>query len=126
MTTFRSVKIIFVIGFISISFATYSVTPHSLSDVISTAGDRFCALNITFKKTQLFYPCLSIIGFLLPMTIILIMYAFNFRVAHKRNKMILNGELGKTFNDQNQRNALCRDMKVIRMLLVVVGTFLFC
>ncbi|XP_028398852.1 alpha-2B adrenergic receptor-like [Dendronephthya gigantea] len=108
MTTSRSLKVIFVIVLISITLATYSATPDSGADGI---------------LTKLFYLCLLIIGILLPTTIILIMYALVFRVAHERNKMLANGELDQTIN---QRTALRRDMKVIRMLLVVIGVFIFC
>ena len=125
MTTSRSLKIIFVIAFISISLATYPASPRLVSRGTLAVGYGVCK-QIRNGETIIFYLSLSIIGILLPTTIIVIMYALIFRVAHKRNKMIINGELGETFNDQNQRPALRKDMKVIKMLLVVVGTFLFC
>ena len=52
------------------------------------------------------------------------MYALIFVVAHKRQKMLRNGELGET--GQNQRSVLRQDLKIVRMLLIVVGVFLFC
>ena len=38
---------------------------------------------------------------LLPAKVILIMYALIFVVAHKRKKMLRNGELGETCTGQN-------------------------
>ena len=56
----------------------------------------------------------------------LVMYARIFVVIHKRQKMLRNGELGETPNNQNQRTAFVQDLKVIRMLLAVVGVFVLC
>ena len=47
-------------------------------------------------------------------------------VALKRQKMLRNGELGETRTGQNQRSALRQDLKIVRMLLIVVGVFFFC
>ena len=54
------------------------------------------------------------------------MYALIFVVAHKRQKMLRNGKLGESSHNQNQRSVFLQDLKVIRMLLVVVGVFLVC
>ena len=126
MTTSRSVKIIFFIVLIAISFATYSATPNSGSRGILETGVGRCTADNDLNEHIVFYLFLSISAFFLPFIIILIMYALIFHIAHKRNKMLANSELGQTINDQNQRTALRRDMKVIRMLLVVVGVFVFC
>ena len=126
MTTSRSLKIIFVIALLAISYATYSATPRSGSLGILSSGYGDCALDFKSNKVKVFYLFLSISVFFLPAIFILIMHAYIFLVAHKRNKMLANGDLGQTINDQNQRTALRRDMKVVRMLLLVVGVFIFC
>jgi hypothetical protein len=54
------------------------------------------------------------------------MYTLIFLVAHERQKMLRNGALGQPSNNLNQQCALLRDLKVIRMLLFVVGVFIFC
>ncbi|XP_028398855.1 beta-1 adrenergic receptor-like [Dendronephthya gigantea] len=120
MTTSRSVKIIFSIFLISTAFATYSATQ------ISTTGLVLCINDSDTNKSKVFDLVSSILGFSLPAIIIFIMYTLIFLFAHKRNKMLANGELGETINDQNRRTVLRRDMKVIKMLLVVVGVFLLC
>jgi hypothetical protein len=56
----------------------------------------------------------------------LVMYVLIFHVAHKRQKMRRNGELGRIFNYPNQRTAFRQDLKVIRMLVVVAGVFILC
>ncbi|XP_028406442.1 trace amine-associated receptor 5-like [Dendronephthya gigantea] len=125
MTTSRTRKIIIIILFISTSLAIYSATPNSGSlGILKTGGGR-CPIHTDENKVKPFYAFIMISTFFLPVTVILVMYFLIFLVAHKRQKMILNGSLGQTFIVQSQRRALRRDMKVIRMLLVVVGVFIF-
>ena len=62
----------------------------------------------------------------LPAMVILIMYARIFVVAHKRQKMLRNGELGEICSVQNQRSVLRQDLTIVRMLLIVVGVFFIC
>jgi hypothetical protein len=125
ITTSKSLKIIFIIWLISTAFATYAVTPHSGSRGILFTSNRFCS-HIDEKEMKTFYTFLAVGAFFLPTAVILVMYALIFVVVHKRQKMIRNGELGQTFNDQNQRNAFLQDLKLIRMLVVVVGVFILC
>ena len=54
------------------------------------------------------------------------MYARIFVVVHKRQKMLRNGELGETSTGQNQRSVLRHDLKIVRMLSIVIGVFFFC
>jgi hypothetical protein len=125
MTTSKSLKIIFIIWFISTAFATFAATPHSGSiGILLTARVFPCPVDISKEKG--FYTFLAISAFFLPTIVILIMYALIFVVVHKRQKMLRNGELGQTFNDRNQRNTLRQNVKTIRMLLVVVGVFILC
>ena len=126
MTTSKSLKVIAVIVFISISFATYSAIPRSGSSGVLSTGISSCIFNTDLNTIKIFHLVLSISLFFLPALVILIMYAFIFLVAHKRNKMLSRGELGQTTNHQNQRTALRHDMKVINMLLVVAGVFICC
>ncbi|XP_028398859.1 adenosine receptor A2b-like [Dendronephthya gigantea] len=124
MTTSKTLKSIFIILFISTTIATYGATPHSGSHGIleTTAG----ACPTKAREGKEYETFLAVSSFFLPAVIIFLMYTLIFLVAHKRNKMLANGELGETINDQNQRTALRRDMKVVRMLLVVVGVFTLC
>ena len=124
MTTSKSFKIIFIIWLISTAFATYAATPDSGAHGIliifhcnsdNNTSSKGVASGISF--------CVSL--FLL-VTIMLTMYARIFTVAHKRQKMLRNGELGETSTGQNQRSVLRQDLKIVRMLLMVVGVFCFC
>ena len=125
MTTSKSLKIIFIIWFISTAFATYATTPHSGSrGILLTAIGFGCPVDISKEKR--FLTLLAVSAFFLPTIVILIMYALIFVVVHKRQKMLRNGELGQTFNDRNQRSAFLQNLKTIRMLLFVVGVFIFC
>ena len=126
MTTSKSLKIIFIIWLISIAFATYAATPDSGSAGFLLNSGYFCSqlYDTSQDKRKEYYTLLYIIVVFLPTIVILIMYALIFVVAHKRQKMLRNGELGET--GQNQRSVLRQDLKNVRMLLIVVGVFLFC
>ena len=119
MTTSTLLKIIFIIWLIAATCATLAMFPYADSPGIST-GVRCIFIN------RIFHTFGAISVFFLPTAVMLVMYTLIFLVAHKRQKMLRNGELGQTSNNLKQRNALLRDLKVIRMLLVVVGVFIFC
>ena len=124
MTTSRSLKIILIIWFISTAIATYVATPYTgTSEDLLTPG-FFCPVDR--KRTKGFRISSAIAAFFFPTVVILIMYALIFMVAHKRQKMLRNGELGETPYNQCQRTVFLQDLKVIRMLLFVVGVFIFC
>ncbi|XP_028410559.1 alpha-2B adrenergic receptor-like [Dendronephthya gigantea] len=124
MTTSRSVKIIFLIVFISTSIATYAATPFAGSSGILDGGVGPCRVN-DLNKIKGFYTFLSIIVFFLPTIFIMIMYVLIFLVVHKRQKMFLNGELGQ-INNPSRQAVFRQELKVIKMLLVVVGVFICC
>ena len=73
-----------------------------------------------------YYTFLAVSAFFLPTAVMLVMYALIFVAVHKRQKMLRNGELGQTCNGRNQQSAFLRDLKTIRMLLIIVGAFTFC
>ena len=79
----------------------------------------------TTSRSKGFETFLQVSVIFVPAIVILIMYALIFVVAHKRQKMLRNGELGQTCTVENQRSALRQDLKIVRMLLVVVGVFSF-
>ena len=118
MTTSKSLKIIFTIWLISTAWGTYAAARFSGS------GSTPCILD--HNKSKLFYTLMAVGDFFLPTVLILVMYSRIFVIVHKRQKMLRNGKLGETLNDQNQRTAFRQDLKVIRMLLVVVGVFILC
>ena len=123
MTTSKSLKIIFIIWFISTVFASYAATSHSGSwGVLVTDGSG----PVDETKSKGFYALLAISAFFLPTGVISVMYTLIFVAAHKRQKMLRNGELGQACDDRNQRTVFLQDLKVIQMLLVVVGVFILC
>ena len=127
MTTSKSLKIIFIIWLISTAFATYAATPDSGSYGFLARGGFLCRdyYSGTWSKHEGFITFLHISVIFLPAVFILIMYARIFVVTHKRQRMLRNGELGETSTGQNQRSVLRLDLKIVRMLLIVVGVFLF-
>ena len=127
MTTSKSLKIIFIIWLISTAFATHAATPDSGSYGFLASGGVLCPdyYSGTGKRGgYLTFVFISVI--FLPAIVILIMYAHILVVAHKRQTMLRNGELGETSTGQNQRSVLSQDLKIVRMLLIVVGVFFFC
>ena len=127
MTTSKSLKIIFIIWLISTAFATHAATPDSGSVGFLAYGGVLCRdyYNGTKSKIGEYLMFLLISVIFLPAIVILIMYARIFLVAHKRQKMLQNGELGETYTGQNQRSVLRQDLKIVRMFLIVVGVFFF-
>ena len=125
MTTSKSFKIIFIIWFISTALATYSATPDSGANGILLNAQFNCRADNTSGKEVALSISLSVILFLL-ITVILTMYVRIFVVAHKRQKMLRNGELGETSSGQSQRSVLGQDLKIVRMLLIVAGVFCLC
>ena len=128
MTTSKSLKIIFIIWLISTAFATYAATPDSGSYGFLAGGGGLCHDydGGTESKAKGYNTFLYISVIFLPVIVIMIMYARIFVVVHKRQKMLRNGELGETSTGQNQRSVLRQDLKIVRMLLIVVGAFFFC
>jgi G protein-coupled receptor 103 len=126
MTTSKSLKIIFIIWLISTAFATYAATPHSGSfGILQTSSSMYCTVdNSDYVKR--FYIFLAVSACFLPIIVIMGMYALIFVVVRKRQKMLRNGELGQICNGRNQRRELLQNLKVIRMLVVVVGVFILC
>ncbi|XP_028398866.1 trace amine-associated receptor 3-like [Dendronephthya gigantea] len=123
MTSSIATKVIFIIIFISTAFATYSATPQSGSSGILITGNGPCLQ----ADPREYYLLLFISVFLLPILVISIMYALIFLVAHRRQKRWQNGELGQTSTNLNEQTATLRqDMKVIRMLVIIMGVFILC
>ena len=127
MTTSKSLKIIFIIWLISATFATYASTTHSGREGLLASGGVLCLDygSGTSSKRKGYGTFLHASVIFLPAIVILIMYALIFVVAHKRQRMLRNGELGQTCTVENQ-SALRQNLKIARMLLVVVGVFFFC
>ena len=129
MTTSKSLKIIFIIWLISTAFATYAATPDSGSYGFLANGADLCPDydgGTTGGKFEGYLTFMYVSVIFLPAIVIMIMYVSIFVVAHKRQKMLRNGELGETSTGQNQRSVLRHDLKIVRMLLIIVGVFFFC
>ncbi|XP_028413609.1 trace amine-associated receptor 4-like [Dendronephthya gigantea] len=125
MTTATSLKVIFIIAFIAIALSTFSATSYSGSSGFIVTDSMMCPADR--NKENIFYVCLSVGAFFVPSTVILVMYVSIFLVARKRREMLRNGVLGQTFHNQNMRISTIRqDLKVIQMLFIVVGMFIFC
>ena len=125
MTTSRSLKIIVIIWLISTAFASFAASPYSGSYgiVLMNSNLKYCPGDKSKEKG--FYTFLSV-AFIFFTVIILVMYTLIFVVAHERQIMLRNGQLGQTWNGKNQRSVFRQDLKVIRTLVVVLGVFILC
>ena len=124
MTTSKSLKIIFIIWLISMTFASYAATPYSSSDgFVANVGYGY--LDYDERKKEVF-DVFGITLFFLATIVMLVMYGCIFVVARKRQKMLRNGELGETRTGANQRSVLRQHLKIVTILMIVVGVFLFC
>ena len=108
MTTCTSLKMIFVMWIISAIFATYAAAPHS-----GSVGIRFSAYVCCYDVTKQFYTFVAISALLLPTTVIIIMCAYIFVVAHEKHKLLRNGELVETLNIPVQHLTFFRELKAI-------------
>ncbi|CAB3994191.1 5-hydroxytryptamine receptor 1-like [Paramuricea clavata] len=128
MTTSKSLKMIFIIWFISTAFATYSATPCSGNEGIRLVDAYGLCPRIyqVYWRSKGFFTFLAVGVFFLPTVVILIMYSLIYVVVRKRRKMMRDGEQGQTCIDRNQLNVFRQDLKAIRMLLIVVGVFVLC
>ena len=120
MTTSKAMKIIFAVWFLACAFATYATFAES-----GVQGNVFAAAvcpSTNYKKTILLL--FFVITIFLPTFIMLVMYILVFLAVYKRQKALENGELGQTFQIRN--NAFLKNIKAIKMLLVVVGVFILC
>ena len=116
---------------ISSAFATYAATPDSGSYGFLADGGKLCLEFVdvsdeTLSKRRVFYTILFVTVVFLPALVILVIYALIFAVAHKRQKILRKGELGVASTVQKERSVLLQDLKIVRMLLMIVGVFIFC
>ena len=125
MTTSKSFKIIFIVWLISIALATYSATPDSGVNRFAINNFHCRADNKTPSKKVAWATSICVILFFF-VTVTLTMYVRILVVAHKRQKMLRNGQLGETSSGQNQRSVLRQDLRIVRMMLIVAGAFCLC
>ncbi|CAB3994090.1 5-hydroxytryptamine receptor 1-like [Paramuricea clavata] len=126
MTTFKSLKIIFIIWLISTVFASYAATPYS-----GSIGILFTADVCLFHISKNFYTFEAVNVLILPTAVMVIMYARTFLVAYIAKRQNIsqngtNGELGQSWNHPKKQIIFLRDLKVIRTLFVAVGVFIVC
>ena len=122
MTTFRAFILISFIWLFSSGFSTLRLF------AVSTRTEMVAVMQCIRLERQYSTIIASVVFFFVPTLIITAMYTSIFYIAHKRQKMIRNGALGQTVaaDDQARRKALLQDLKIIRMLALVVFTFFVC
>ena len=77
-------------------------------------------------KNYVFVTFCAICGFFIPTIIIMFIYACIFRIAQRRRKTTQKRKLGQTNQVESRRNSFYKDIKNVRMMAIVVSTFLLC
>ena len=121
MTTFTSFIVICVVWLIGTVWATLGVFHYNRRRAIYIDLIEGCLFD-----NMIFHTASGIFAFFIPTIITLVTYARILSIAHKRHRMAQNGELGQTNQVRNQRTTICQDLKNIRILVLVVGTFILC
>ena len=121
MTTSKSFVVVCVVWLIGTVWATFGLFPYAGKEVIYIDSIEGCR-----NDNVIFYTASSIFAFIVPIIITLVMYVRILSIAHKRRRMARNGDLGQTNEVKNQRATFYQDLKNIRMLAIVVGTFILC
>lgn len=119
MTTSRSLIGIFFIWLISAAVATLGLFSYGGSSAVEAVAGEGCK-----NDNLIYFTILAVWFFFLPTLITTIMYALIFCTAHKRQKMTKNGVLGQSLMQRGK--VLHQELKTIRMLLLVVCTFIVC
>ena len=124
MDTTASAIVIVNIWLISAVCATFSLFSFGGSDGVTSVVARGC-----LNDNRIYYTILSVVFFFAPSVIIILMYAFIFYIAHQRQKMNRRGELGQSSavsKTDKKGKEFRQELKTIRMLSLVVCTFIFC
>ena len=122
MTTSRAFILVSFIWLLSSVFSTIRLF------AVNTRTEMVAMVQCVRLERQYSIIIASVVFFFVPTLIITAMYTSIFYIAHKRQKMIRNGALGQSVaaDDQVRRKALLQDLKIIRMLALVVFTFFVC
>lgn len=124
MDTKASVILIIIIWLISAVSAAFGLFPFGDSAGVQSAIGRGC-----LNDNKIYYTVISTVFFFFPSIVIFFMYAFIFCIAHQRHKMNRRGELGQSFaasKMDQKRKEFRQELKTVRMLSLVVFTFIFC
>ena len=119
-----SVIVIIIIWLISAVSATFGLFPLGDSAGVQSAIGRGC-----LNDNKIYYTVISTVFFFFPSIVIFLMYGFIFYIAHQRHKMNRRGELGQSFaasKTDQKRKEFRQELKTVRMLSLVVFTFIFC
>ena len=124
MDTKTSAIVIVIIWLISAASATFGLFTYGGSGGVKSVPTRGC-----LNDNAIYYTVVSVIFFFIPSVVIIFMYAFIFYIAHQRQKMSRRGELGQSFaapKTNKKGKELRQELKTIRMLSLVVCTFILC
>ena len=124
MDTKTCVIVIVIIWLISGASATFGLFTYGGSGGVKSVPTRGCLNN-----NKIYYTVVSVIFFFIPSVVIIFMYASIFYIAHQRQKMSKRGELGVSSaapKTNKKGKVLRQELKTIRMLCLVVCTFISC
>ncbi|XP_046845935.1 beta-2 adrenergic receptor-like [Xenia sp. Carnegie-2017] len=124
MNTSKSRIIIANIWLISFVAGLFSVFTFDGSEGVISKAYSGCTNN-----NPVYFTVISVLFFFFPSITIVLMYTIIFYIVHKKRKMERKGKLGQSHaaSQQNSRgHVLMQELKTIRMLSLVVFTFILC
>ena len=123
MNTRKSVIVIVNVWLIAAITATFGMFSYDGDDAVKAVLGRGCV-----SDNQIYYTIIAVVFFFIPSVIIILMYTLIFYIAHERHKMNRRGALGQSFasSESKRGNEFRKELKTIRMLALVVCTFMIC
>ncbi|XP_070571590.1 galanin receptor type 1-like [Ptychodera flava] len=105
---------------VSFLYSVIMMLPSLAIPKYLTVVNYCCSLHLSADSSGIYTICLHLIGYLLPLSIIVFAYLGIFRIARKAQKTLPgNMELPK-------KRTRAANIKIARQILAVIGTFMFC
>ena len=124
MDTSKSRVIIANISMISFVAGLFSIFTFDGSEGVISKAYFGCR-----NDNPVYLTVISVLFFFFPSITIILMYTFIFYIVHKKRKMERKGKLGQSHAASQQKSrghVLMQELKTIRMLSLVVFTFILC
>ena len=121
MTTSKSFIVVCVVWFVATVWATLGMFPYG-----GKRGVHIDPIMRCVNDNMIYYTASVAFAFFVPVIITLVMYVRVLCIAHKRRRMAQDGDLCQTNTVRNRRATFYEDLKNIRMLVFVMGTFVVC
>lgn len=121
MTSSKSLIVICVVWLLATVWATLGMFPYA-----GGRGVHIDPIKQCVNDNMIYYTATAAFSFFFPTLVTLAMYVAVLCIAHKRRRILQNGYMGHINKFRSRRATFYEDLKNIRMLAVVMGTFIVC